>query len=92
MRKAALCSRRRLLRVSALLGREDHVARVAIVWVVAWLVRLHTHGVRRRARRGQPLVPRYALVGADTPDGGDGATEQGPPSPPRDLVEEENVR
>ena len=77
--------------MGALLGREDHVARVAIVRVVAWLVRLHTHGVRRRARRGQPLIPWHALVGADTPDGGDGAAEQGPPSPPRDLVEEEDV-
>eukprot|EP00964_Phaeocystis_antarctica_P143387 scaffold108937_cov69-Phaeocystis_antarctica.AAC.2 len=61
------------------------------VRVVARLVRLHAHGVRRRARRREPLVPRHALVGADTSNGGDAAAEQGPPPPPRDLVEEEGV-
>ena len=91
LRQPALCPRRRLFRVGALLGREDDVARVAVVRVVARLVGLHAHGVRRRARRREPLVPRHALVGADTSDGGDAAAEQGPPPPPRDLVEEEGV-
>ena len=74
-------ARLRLLR--PLLGREDDLARVAVVRVVARLVRAHARDVRRRALRGLPLVPRHALVAANA--------EQAPPPPPRDLVEEEGV-
>ena len=74
----------------ALPRREDDVARVTEVRVIARLVRLHAHGVRRRARRGEPCVPRHALVGADTSDGRDASAEQSPP-PPRDLVEVSEV-
>ena len=74
-------ARLRLLR--PLLGREDDLARVAVVRVVARLVRAHARDVRRRALRGLPLVPRHALVAANA--------EQAPPPPPRDLVAEEGV-
>ena len=74
-------ARLRLLR--PLLGREDDLARVAVVRVVARLVRAHARDVRRRALRGLPLVPRHALVAANA--------EQAPSPPPRDLVEEGGV-